>query len=163
DLVVGPGHVADREQAVVAGDVVAHALRGDRPAAVDDVDDVGRARGARPLDPGGQRPGRARVVDQRHRALRLVAGPVGGRDDDLVLAGHEVAPVDLDVEVARLQQAGVVVADGERLLGAAVQRPGQRGDVTVRVGDPPEHVGPLLGVAGGPDVLHVAVPDVDGR
>src|SRR5690606_4684647 len=118
---------------------------------------------AGPLDAGGQRPGRVRVVDQRHRAPCLVAGPVGGGDDHLVVALAQGGPVDLHVEVARLQQAGVVVADRQRLLGTAVQRPGQRLDVTVGVGDPPEHVGPLLRVAGGADVLDVAVPDVDDR
>ena len=77
-----------------------------------------------------------------------------------VRAGLQRRVVELDVELARRDQAHLVLAQREDVGHAAVERVGEARDAA-RVGDVAEHVDPLLRLTAGAERLVRSVPEVD--
>jgi hypothetical protein len=162
-VVVGPGPVSDREQAVVAGLHGPHHSVVEAPLPVDDLADVldlvvRRQRG--PVDRDGQRPLRAGpVVDVEHHA-GAVAQAVARRYHQRIRTALEVGDVEVDVEVPGADQASPVGSDAERDRGPRVERVLEIRDA-VGVGDVAEHVDPGLGLSELAEGLGLSVPDGD--
>jgi hypothetical protein len=128
NLVVGPVERADRHEAVVGPRVDPHALRRQAPIPGDHRRHVlDRVDGAE-VD-ADVRIGSCRIGEvEAHHLLRWVAHSVYRTEHDEVVARQQAGIGDLANELAVLVQPVGVGSECQRLLGAAVQRPGQRDD-----------------------------------
>ena len=111
DFIIAPGHIADRDQAVIAGFDRAQAIGADSPPAIHHLRSLLEVGDFVPFDLVGQLPCPAcQVLQVDHRLSHLSAGFLSPYDDRVCAVVQE-ADGDLDIEVARLVQPAPVRAE----------------------------------------------------